>query len=173
MNYAKSVSKENIEEIINNIANNRSRHDQLPRAFEVTSYGWEGIIDFGAYRDLQRQRMCVQFRQNITPDYNFEVPDILFKLRMEDEIKEALSSATDAYYAIADKHPEEAQYVLPLATNVRVMFNMNLRELDEVAPLRTGKHCHESYRKVILEVVKQIKETHPYLGSLLRTGDVE
>ena len=93
--------------------------------------------------------------------------------KMENDIKEALSSATDAYYAIADKHPEEAQYVLPLATNVRVKFTMNLRELDEFAPLRTGPGCHDAYKKVVLEIVKQIKEVHPYLGSLLRTGDVK
>ncbi|MBW3015402.1 FAD-dependent thymidylate synthase [Candidatus Woesearchaeota archaeon] len=172
-NRVKEMPHDIKEGIITNFNTGRKRHDQLPRAFEMVDYTWECIIDFGAYRDLQRQRMCTQATPGLTNHLGFTYPNILKNLGLQDDIENALNQACLAYDIISKEHKYEAQYVLPLATNVRMLFKMNLRELDEVAPLRTSSRAHESYKNIILKVVDQIREAHPFLGSLLRTGDIE
>lgn len=48
-----------------------------------------------------------------------------------------MTKAADAYVHIAKDFPLEAQYVLPLAYRMRVLFTWNFRELFHFIPLQS------------------------------------
>ena len=49
---------------------------------------------------------------------------------------------------IAETHPHEAEYTVPLAYRTRTLWTMNLRELFHVVELRSTRQGHPSYRRI-------------------------
>lgn len=54
------------EAILHAALERRGPHDAVPRAFEATTMAFEILLDYGAYRDLQRHRMLSPATQRLT-----------------------------------------------------------------------------------------------------------
>jgi thymidylate synthase ThyX len=57
--------------------------------------------------------------------------------------------------------PEEAQYVVPMAYNIRWYFHLNLRALQWLCELRSAPAGHPTYRFVAQVMAKQVIEAFP------------
>lgn len=161
--HCKQLSEEELGRILDAGCNAReNRRHKSPRALEhAEGFLFEIISDFGTYRDLQRHRLVTQKRQLLTCDYGFYVPPELVNTPYEQEYYQALQQAKEVYDKIAKELPEEAQYVAPMAVNVRWYFLLNLRSLQWLCELRSAPAGHSTYRYIAQEMAKQVCHAIP------------
>ena len=146
----------------------RGKFDPAPRAFEAATLAFEITMDFGGYRDMQRHRMLSPFPQRLTCRLGAEVPRELDDMKLGKPFREALEQAENAWTAIDNTNPWEAQYVVPLAFRLRTLWQMNLRELFHVVELRSARQGHPSYRMVAQQIYKATVAALPWLRDLIR-----
>jgi thymidylate synthase ThyX len=156
------------QRIIEEYLRRRGPHDQPLRALEHLYYSFDIVVDYGAFRDIQRHRMATQTRQDLSPAYGYSIPEELVLYGLGEIFHESMKRAADAYHRIAETWPLEAQYVLPLAYRIRVLFTWNLRELCHFIQLRSAKQGHASYRRVAQAVYREIERVHPTIARYIR-----
>jgi thymidylate synthase ThyX len=145
----------------------RGPHDPAPRGLEASSLTFELMLDYGAYRDLQRHRMLSPATQRLTCHLGFETPAELVDLGFAEPYQEALLGVYDAWMTL-DAHPLEAQYAVALAYRMRTLWTLNLRELVHVVELRSSKQGHPSYRRIAQALYRTSVSVHPWLKELVR-----
>jgi thymidylate synthase ThyX len=156
------------QRIIDDYLRRRGPHDQPLRALEHLYYTFDIVLDYGAFRDIQRHRMATQTRQPVSTRYGYSVPDDIVAYGLGDVFQACMERAADAYSRIAAEYPLEAPYVLPLAYRIRVLFTWNLRELFHFIQLRSAKQGHFSYRRIAQQVYGEIERVHPALARYIR-----
>ena len=172
--YCKGLSGEELARILDGACNQReNRRHKSPRALELADYTFEIIADFGSYRDLQRHRLASQERQLLSCDYGFYIPPEIVGTEMESKYLEAMHKAKEVYDTIAEELPEEAQYVVPMAYNIRWYMRMNMRELQWLCELRSSAAGHPSYRAIAQEMANQVSQATPEFERFLRFVDYE
>jgi thymidylate synthase ThyX len=162
------LGEEVCSRIIAEYLGRRGPHDQPLRALEHLYYTFEMVMDFGAYRDIQRHRMATQTRQDLSTRHGYSVPDDIVADGLGDIFHQCMTRAGEAYDRIAREYPLEAQYVLPLAYRVRVLFTWNLRELCHFIQLRSAKQGHPSYRCIAQQAYREIERVHPTLARYIQ-----
>jgi thymidylate synthase ThyX len=168
------MNREEKETVIRTCINDRENRRQKPgRAFEQAYYTFDICANYGAYRDLHRHRILTQQRQHLTPYLGYTLPPEITEAGYESEFKDAMAAAADAYDEIAAKHPKEAQYVVPLAYNIRWHMTFNLREAYHMLELRSAMQGHIDYRRVAQEMFSQIMNVHPLLASGMKFMDMK
>lgn len=138
------------------------------RSLEHLYFTFEILVDFGAYRDIQRHRMATQTAQRLTCAHGYDVPDLLAQQGFGPPFEAAMERAAEAFEKIAASHPEEAQYVVPLAFRKRVLFTWNLREIHHFVSLRSARQGHISYRRIAWGVFQELEKAHPFLAQFIR-----
>lgn len=157
------------QRIIRKIQDERSQFDWPSREFEVPGpLVFDTLMDYGAFRDLQRHRMCTQINQELWVDMGYETPRDLEAAGGLYVYKEVMEKAKAAITTLAKKHPYDAQYLIPMAFRKRTLFRMNLRELYHIIELRSKSGGHFSYRSLVYEMYEQFKEKHPLLAEHIR-----
>jgi thymidylate synthase ThyX len=164
----KKLSKKEKEKIFDEAMKNRGLHDQPLRELEHTTYTFDILIDYGAFRDLQRHRICTQTNQELGIDYGYTIPQEIVKYGFKKEFERKMEESIFVFKKIFKKFPKEAQYVLPLAFKKRFLITLNLRELYHLIPLRTSPKAHPSYKKIVLEMYKELEKVHPLLVKYLK-----
>ncbi|HSB69846.1 MAG TPA: FAD-dependent thymidylate synthase [Candidatus Methylomirabilis sp.] len=162
------LSQEEKARVIDEYLFRRGRHDQPLRALEHLTYSFDILVDFGAFRDIQRHRMCTQTPQELGPLHGFSTPPEIERYGLLREYEECMARAQSAFDEIARDFPREAAYVLPLAFRKRVLFTWNLREIHHFVQLRSAKQGHASYRRIARQVFKQVERVHPHLAKYIR-----
>jgi thymidylate synthase ThyX len=170
----KELSIDEIEDLIDaaSFARENRRH-KSPRALERASFTFEITADFGCYRDLQRHRILTQDRQLLTTDLGYYIPDEILNTSMEKKYRDAMDEAKRVFEKIRKEFPEEAQYVVPMAYNIRWYFHVNLRSLQWLTELRSTPQGHPSYRKIAQEMAHQIMIKTPEFKRFLKFVDFE
>lgn len=160
--HCRTLSDDEIAKILDAASSMReNRRHKSPRALEHAEFTFEIIADFGIYRDLHRHRMLTQERQLLTARYGYFIPPEILDTPIEKSYREAMDQAREAYMRIAEELPEEAQYVVPMAYNVRWYFHVNLRALQWLCELRSQPAGHPNYRFVAQEMAKQVTSALP------------
>ncbi len=154
--------------ILDEYLKRRGPHDAPLRALEHLTFTFDVLVDFGAFRDIQRHRMATQTPQETTAVHGYSTPPEIEKYGHAPVFHECMAKSRAAFYAIAADCPGEAQYVLPLAFRKRVLFTWNLREIHHFVQLRSGRQGHPSYRAVAQQVYKELARTHPLLAQYIR-----
>jgi len=168
LNKVKNLSANKKEEIIDTVTSFRGDHDQPRREYEGGQFVFDILMDYGAFRDLQRHRMCTQINQPLSVDHGYEIPFEFVDAGLTDEFNKAINNALETYETLKKIYGPEADYVLPLACKKRTLFKMNLRELYHMIELRSKPGGHMSYRNIVVDMYKTIKEKHPMLVKGLR-----
>lgn len=172
--YCAKLPKETMMSIIDAASNAReNRRMKSPRALEHATFTFEIIADFGVYRDLQRHRMLTQERQFLSCDYGFYIPDEVLGTELEDPYKDAMEKAKLVYDLISKELPEEAQYVVPMAYNIRWYFHVNLRALQWLCELRSAPAGHITYRYIAQEMAKQVIDVFPEFERVFKFVDYD
>ncbi|MEW6035231.1 MAG: FAD-dependent thymidylate synthase [Candidatus Micrarchaeota archaeon] len=168
------MSAQEKETVIRSYINERENRRHKPgRAFEHVFYTFDVVANFGAYRDIHRHRVLTQQRQLLNPSLGYKLPQELVDAEYDREFRAAMDAAKEAYEKISKKHPAEAQYVLPLAYNVRWYMTFNLREAYHMLELRSSMQGHPDYRHVAQEMFRQIQRAHPLLASGMKFMDMK
>jgi len=145
-----------------------NRRHKPPRAFEIA--GYELVFDilgnFGIYRDLHRQRMLTQQRQNYTTQHGFDMPQEFGEIKMEKEFEEVMDNMKKAHDRVEKDFPAESQYLTTLANYTRWYMGMNLREAFWMSELRSVPQGHFSYRTIAQDMFLQAAARYPFLKNL-------
>ncbi|WP_068468660.1 FAD-dependent thymidylate synthase [Candidatus Protochlamydia phocaeensis] len=173
-NYCKGLSDEELARILDAGCNAReNRRHKSPRALEHAEFTFEIVTDFGAYRDLHRHRLLTQERQFLCCDYGFYIPPEIQNTPYEEDYCHALNQAKEVFDVIAAELPEEAQYVVPMAYNIRWYFHVNLRALQWLCELRSSPAGHPSYRHIAQTMAKVVCQTFPAFERFFKFVDYE
>lgn len=173
-NYCRNLSQDEIETILEVASNSReNRRHKSPRALEHAHFTFEIVADFGAYRDLHRHRLLTQERQLLCCDYGYYLPKEIVGTSMEGDYIQAMERAKEVYDIIAQKLPEEAQYCVPMAYNIRWYFHVNLRALQWLCELRSSPAGHPNYRHIAQEMALQVINRHPEFERFFKFVDYE
>lgn len=164
----KNLSQIEKEKILDEALKRLGQFDRPFREFEHTYYTFDILIDYGAFRDIQRHRICTQTNQKLTPDYGYAIHDDILQAGFEKQYKECMDRARNTYFEIAKQFPNEAQYILPLAYRKRVLITWNLRELFHFIPLRSSKKGHISYRRIAQQIWNEVNRVHPYFTKYIK-----
>lgn len=141
------------------VGDRRNRRHKPGRAFERSSYRFDVVCDFGAFRDLQRHRMLTLDWQRFSTRLGFDVPDDIAGAQHAGEWERITSRAAEFYEQTrAMLGPDVAQYVVPFAAHVRFTMEMNPREAFHLVELRSQPAGHIAYRRVAQEMHRQIAE---------------
>lgn len=172
--YCKDLSEEDLSAILDRACNAReNRRHKSPRALEHANFTFEIVTDFGAYRDLHRHRILTQERQLLCCDYGFYVPQEIQGTPYETDYCHALHKAKEVYSMIAVELPEEAQYIVPMAYNIRWYFSVNLRALQWMCELRSSAAGHPTYRLVAQQMARQVIAAFPLFERFFKFVDYE
>ncbi len=173
-NHCKKLSEEEIARILDaGCASRETRRHKSPRALEHANFTFEILADFGVYRDLHRHRMLTQERQMLCCDYDFFIPEEIIGTDLEPEYRQAMQKAKQAFDHIAKELPEEAQYLVPMAYNVRWYFQVNLRALQWMCELRSSPAGHPNYRYIAQAMAKQVFEKFPAFERFFKFVDFD
>lgn len=172
--YCRRLPDEEIARILDAGCNAReNRRQKSPRALEHANFTFEILADFGVYRDLHRHRMLTQERQMLSCDYGFCIPPEIVGTDLEADYNNAMYQAKEVYDTITAELPEEAQYVVPMAYNVRWYFHINLRALQWLCELRSQAAGHPNYRYVAQVMAKQVCKEFPAFERFFKFVDYE
>ena len=135
-----------------------NRRHKPGRAFERTSYRFDVLTDYGAFRDLQRHRMLTIEWQPLTPDHGYEIPEEIIEAGLAAEYEETMERSAALYDALVERFPIEAPYAVALSYRLRFSMQMNAREAMHLIELRTSPQGHPSYRRVGQEMHRLIEQ---------------
>lgn len=157
----KRMAREEKEKIYDKYISGKGEFDSLLREFEHVYITFDVLIDYGAFRDVQRHRMQTQTNPLLTAGYGYDIPDDIRNAGSEvlEKYTSLMEKAAALYNKIEDKY--NAQYILPLAFKKRVLITMNLREAYTFIKLRSTPQGHISYRKIAKEMFDLLKEKYP------------
>jgi thymidylate synthase ThyX len=130
------------------VGERRNRRHRPGRAFERAVYTFDVVADYGAFRDLQRHRMCTIVWQPLTPALGYDLPADVVEAGLDGRFQAAMASSAALYEALAPRFPAQAPYAVGLAHRVRFAMTMNARELMHLAELRSTPQGHPAYRLV-------------------------
>jgi thymidylate synthase ThyX len=126
-----------------------NRRHRPGRAFERTSYRFDVLTDYGAFRDLQRHRLLTLEWQPLSTRHGFVEPAALVDAGGADEWRRVMDASADLYERLRSAGLNSvAPYAVAMAYRVRFYMEMNAREAMHVIELRSAPQGHPAYRRV-------------------------
>ncbi len=174
---AKKLAPANRERLLQAYVGDRTNRRHKPgRAFERTSYRFEVVVDYGAFRDLQRHRMLTLDWQPLSPHLGFDVPREIEELGGGADWRRVMADCASVYGAMCEAGlAGAAPYALPMAYRIRFYMQMNAREAMHLIELRTSPQGHPAYRWVGQEMLRRIRDDagHGAIAASMRFADME
>ncbi|HEX8929247.1 MAG TPA: FAD-dependent thymidylate synthase, partial [Actinomycetota bacterium] len=151
--------------LLADVAGERTNRRHRPgRAFERSVYTFDVVTDYGAFRDLQRHRLCTIVWQRLTPDLGFEVPAEVADAGLGERYSQSLERLAELYRALEPRFPAQAPYAVSMAHRVRFAITLNARELMHLAELRSSPQGHPTYRTVAQRMHTLVAERAGHRG---------
>jgi thymidylate synthase ThyX len=126
-----------------------NRRHKPGRAFERTSYRFDVLCDYGAFRDLQRHRPLTLEWQTLTPEHGYDTPPQVGEAGVEDEWHAVMRDSAETWARVADAAGRDvAQYAVAMAYKIRFVMQMTAREAVHLIELRSSPQGHPTYRRV-------------------------
>lgn len=139
-------------------------HDQPPRALELATYLFDVTLDYGALRELRRQRMMTMIRRPLTALAGHHTPDAVRDSGATQRYEHALESVRSFHELLLNRAPPTAaQYAVCHAHYQTVRVNVNLRELRNIARLRTTAKAHPAIRGPVRQMTEVVQSLQPSL----------
>ena len=151
-----------------------NRRHKPGRAFERTSYRFDILADYGAFRDLQRHRLLTLEWQRLSPAHGYAMPDAMAEAGGRADWERVMDESAATWEAIARAGmPEVAAYAVSMAYRVRFTMQMNAREAMHVIELRTTPQGHPAYRRICQAMHRLIAQRagHPAIAAAMRFAD--
>jgi hypothetical protein len=137
----------------------KNRRHKPGRAFERTSYRFDVLTDYGAFRDLQRHRLLTLEWQPLSTRHGYAEPDAIVEAGAQQEWARVMNASAELDDAMrAAGLAAVAPYSVAMAYRVRFYMEMNAREAMHVIELRTAPQGHPAYRRVCQGMHRLIAE---------------
>ena len=151
-----------------------NRRHKPGRAFERTSYRFDVLTDYGAFRDLQRHRLLTIEWQPLTTRHGFTEPEAIREAGAGDDWDRVMEGSAELHDALlAAGSGPVAQYAVAMAYRVRFYMEMNAREAMHLIELRTAPQGHPAYRRVCQQMHRLIadKAGHRLIADAMTFAD--
>ncbi len=126
-----------------------NRRHKPGRAFERTTYRFDVLADYGAFRDLQRHRLLTLEWQRLAPRHGWTAPAAVEEAGAGPDWVRVMTESAALHDAIADAGLREvAPYAVAMAYRVRFYMEMNAREAMHLIELRSAPQGHPAYRRI-------------------------
>lgn len=171
LEISRDLSESSRAAILSAYVGDRSNRRHRPgRAFERTSYRFDILGDYAAFRDLQRHRLLTIDWQTLTPTHGYVIPPIIEQAGLDGAWHEVMERGAHLYYQILAVSPQDAAYAVPMAYRIRYNMDMNAREAMHVIELRSAEQGHESYRRIAQRMHELIRTEagHSAIASAMR-----
>jgi len=157
---ARRLSADERTAILRAYAGGRTNRRHKPgRAFERTSYRFDVLADYGAFRDLQRHRLLTLEWQPLSPRHGYTEPAAIEDAGALADWRAVMDQSADLYEQLtAHGLRDIAPYAVVMAYRVRFYMDMNAREAMHAPVLRTSPQGHPSYRRVCQLMHRAIAE---------------
>jgi thymidylate synthase ThyX len=162
------ATQSELEAVVVSAVARRGELEDAPRALESSTLTFELMLDFAGFGYLQRHRVLTAHTQQLGCRLGFDLPSEISELGVSEPYVEALMGAHETWYALAQAHPQEAQYVVPSAYRVRTLWTLSLRELVRVVERRSRRGEPASVRRVAQALYRATTGVHPWLRLIAR-----
>ncbi len=156
------------------VGRRENRRHKPGRAFERTSYRFDVLGDYGAFRDLQRHRLLTLEWQPLSPRHGHATPEELAEAGALADWTRVMQESAALHDALAGAGlAEAASYAVAMAYRVRFYLELNAREAMHVIELRTAPQGHPAYRRICQAMHRLIAEQagHRALAAAMRYAD--
>ena len=156
------------------IGDRANRRHKPGRAFERTSYRFDILADYGAFRDLQRHRLLTLDWQPLSTRHGYVEPAAIEEAGALADWRAVMDRSADLYERISSAGLTlVASYAVVMAYRVRFYMDMNAREAMHVIELRTSPQGHPSYRRICQLMHTAIGEVagHRAIAAAMRFTD--
>jgi thymidylate synthase ThyX len=156
------------------VGSRANRRHKPGRAFERTTYRFDVLTDYGAFRDLQRHRLLTLEWQPLSTRHGFTEPEAIREAGAGDDWDRVMDASASLYEAILGEGLRDvAPYAVAMAYRVRFYMEMNAREAMHTIELRTAPQGHPAYRRVCQQMHRLIDEQagHRAVAAAMRFAD--
>jgi thymidylate synthase ThyX len=155
------------------VGDRTNRRHKPGRALERTSYRFDVLGDYGAFRDLQRHRMLTIEWQALTPAHGYDVPEAVRDAALQDRYEASMERSRELYAVLVEQFPHQAAYAVALGFKVRYVMQMNAREAMHLCELRSSPQGHPTYRRIAQAMHREIAERagHRAIAAAMRYVD--
>ena len=156
------------------IGKRSNRRHRPGRALERTSYRFDVLSDYGAFRDLQRHRLLTLEWQRLSPRHGSVMPEAVAEAGGQADWDRTLEASATLHDAMAAAGlADVASYAVAMAYRVRFYMDMNAREAMHVIELRSAPQGHPAYRRIAQTMHRLIAERagHRALAAAMTFAD--
>ncbi len=160
--------------VLSAYAGDRTNRRHKPgRALERSTYRFDVLSDYGAFRDLQRHRMMTIEWQSLTPYHGYVRPMAVDEAGQTQAFDEAMERAATLHDDLVGTFPEQACYAVSLAYRIRYSMQFNAREAMHLLELRSSPQGHPTYRTAAQDMHVQIAEIagHRAIAGMMKFVD--
>jgi thymidylate synthase ThyX len=172
---ARGMSREDRLRVLATYAGDRGNRRHKPgRAFERTSYRFDVLTDYGAFRDLQRHRLLSLEWQPLSTRHGFVEPEAVVEAGGHEDWLRVMHASQELDEALrAGGLDTIASYAVSMAYRVRFYMELNAREAMHVIELRTAPQGHPAYRRVCQRMHRLIAERagHTAIAEIMKFAD--
>ena len=140
------------------VGDRANRRHKPGRAFERTSYCFDLLSDYGAFRDLQRHRLLTIEWQELSAGHGYTEPAAIEEIGAANDWRRVMSRTGELHDTLSEESSTLAQYAVAMAYRIRYRMQMNAREAMHVIELRTAPQGHPAYRRVCQRMHRLIAE---------------
>ena len=156
------------------VGDRRNRRHRPGRAFERTSYRFDVLCDYAAFRDLQRHRMLTIEWQQLTPAHGYDMPRAVAEAGAIGDWNRTMRESADLWGDLQAAGLDDAsQYAVAMAFRIRFSMQMNAREAMHLIELRSSPQGHPTYRRIAHEMHRLVAEEagHRAIADAMRFVD--
>ena len=175
LTIARKLGPEERRQVLEAYVGRRENRRHKPgRAFERTSYRFDVLADYGAFRDLQRHRLLTLEWQPLSTRHGHVTPEELADVGAHEDWMRAMRESAALHGALVDAGlVDVAPYAVAMAYRVRFYVDVNAREAMHMIELRTTPQGHPAYRRICQAMHRLIEEqaSHRALAASMRYTD--
>jgi thymidylate synthase ThyX len=155
------------------VGDRTNRRHRPGRALERARYRFDICGDYGAFRDLQRHRMCTIEWQELSCRHGYDTPAELIESGLDQLWEQTLQRQVELWDALVAEQPRVAPYAVGFAWRVRYSIQLNARSAMHLLELRSTPQGHPAYRRVAQQMHHLIAERagHRALAEMMRFVD--
>ncbi|MBI5398029.1 FAD-dependent thymidylate synthase [Candidatus Woesearchaeota archaeon] len=150
----------------------RGPHDLMLRGTKLGRFLFEYTLDNGAWRDVKRQRVGTQLKQDITAALGFAYPEHLEDCPALRDVKEEYESlmerTTKLYNQVFAQFPRDASYIPAMGHLGRSIYEFHARQSQYAVELRTAEAGHHSYKTLFRDTYREIERVLPRFAAHIR-----
>lgn len=150
-----------------------NRRHRPGRALERARYRFDVCGDYGAFRDLQRHRMCTIDWQELSCRHGYDVPTDVEATGLAGDWHAVMARQAELWEVLRRERPVVAPYAVGFAWRVRYGLQLNARAAMHMLELRTTPQGHPSYRRVAQQMHRLIADHagHHAIAEMMRFVD--